>query len=44
MKNNGWDYLSDQSEGASFLFAKPGGTVLNISVYEEEFSIYQSPS
>lgn len=37
-----WNYLSDQSEGASFLFAKPDGTVLNVSVYEGEFSIFQS--
>ncbi|SEG45208.1 hypothetical protein SAMN02799616_03032 [Paenibacillus sp. UNC499MF] len=42
LEKQGWNYLRDQSEGASFIFAKSDGTVLNVSVYEEELSIFQS--
>ncbi|MEC0244853.1 hypothetical protein P4H65_03355 [Paenibacillus chitinolyticus] len=41
IEKHGWTYAGDLSMGATYIFKKSDGTLLNVSIYEGEFSIGQ---
>ncbi|WP_372008339.1 hypothetical protein NBRC13296_21995 [Paenibacillus chitinolyticus] len=41
IEKHGWTYAGDLSAGATYMFKKSDGTLLNVSIYEGEFSICQ---
>ncbi|MGW9126264.1 hypothetical protein ACWGPW_14765 [Paenibacillus chitinolyticus] len=43
-EKHGWTYTGDLSEGATYVFKKADGTLLNVSIYEGEMSISQLQS